>query len=172
MNAIGYSKRGREIHRHCEHPRNVLMNIFRIAGKCMITIVGNTAEGMRGDIYSDERNGDDDLLFRNYKIKLYTSRANNINNPLLLPLHDNADYTASFFVVEDDNFPGYVKLSLMEGNCTNMNDDKTVFKWHARNVYFDEQFYHKKLIHHPIKLCIPQHVYILLDQNRTTQTIR
>ena len=100
------------------------MNIFRIAGKCMITIAGSIAEGMRGGIYSDERNGDDDLLFRNRKIKLYTPRENNIDNPPLLPLHDNEDYTASFFVVEYDNFSGYVKLSLMDGNCTNMNDDK------------------------------------------------
>ena len=95
------------------------MYFFRIAGKCTITIAGSTAEGMRGGIYSDERNGDDDLLFRNRKIKLYTPRANNINNPPWLPLHDNEDYTGSFFVVQDDNFPGYVKLSLMEGNCTN-----------------------------------------------------
>ena len=79
---------------------------------------------MRGGIYSGHINGDDDFLFRYRRIKLYTPRANNINNPPLLPLHDNEEYDASYFVEEDDNFPGYVKLSLVDGNCTNMNDDK------------------------------------------------
>jgi len=80
MNAIGFSKREREIHRHYEHPRNLLMNIFRDARKSTITIVGSTAEGMRGGIYSNQRHGsDDDLLYRNRTIKL--SPPNNINNP-------------------------------------------------------------------------------------------
>jgi hypothetical protein len=47
-------------------------------------------------------------------IKLYTPRTNNINKPPLLPLDDNEEYVASCFVEEDDNFPGYVKLSLAE----------------------------------------------------------
>ena len=46
--------------------------------------------------------------------------------------HDNEDYDASFFVEEDDKFPGYVKLSLAEvktnsvylDRCTIMYDDK------------------------------------------------
>ena len=48
MNAIGFSKSEREIHRHYEHPRNVHMNIFRVAVKSTITIAVSTAEGMRG----------------------------------------------------------------------------------------------------------------------------
>jgi hypothetical protein len=47
MNAIGFSKSEREIKRHSEHPRNLLMNIFRVARKSTITIAGSTAEGMR-----------------------------------------------------------------------------------------------------------------------------
>ena len=81
MNAIGFSKSEREIHRHYEHPRNVLMNIFRVAEKSTITIAGSTAEGMRGGIYSDQRHGDDDLLVRNRTIKLYPPHTNHINNP-------------------------------------------------------------------------------------------
>ena len=54
-----------------------------------------------------------------------------VNNTPLLVLHNNADYDASFFV-EDDNFQGYVKLSLAElktncvylDYCTRINDDK------------------------------------------------
>jgi hypothetical protein len=45
------------------------------------------------------------------ELELYTLRTNNINNPPLLPLHDSEDYAACCFVVEDENFPGYVKLS-------------------------------------------------------------
>jgi hypothetical protein len=123
MNAIGFSKTEREIQRHYEHPRNVLMNIFRLARQCTITIAGSSAEGMRSGFYGNERNGDIDILFRNRMIKLYTPSANNnISNPPLLPLLDNEGYVASCFVEEDDNFPGYVKLSLMEVNGKNMND--------------------------------------------------
>jgi hypothetical protein len=99
------------------------MNIFRLARQCTITIAGSSAEGMRSGFYGNERNGDIDILFRNRMVKLYTPSANNnISNPPLLPLLDNEGYVASCFVEEDDNFPGYVKLSLMEVNCKNMND--------------------------------------------------
>jgi hypothetical protein len=72
------------------------------------------------------------MLLTLNKIKLYSPRTNNINNHPLLPLHDNEDYDACCFVEEDDNFPGYVKLSLAEANpnsvyldqCRRMNDDK------------------------------------------------
>jgi hypothetical protein len=39
------------------------------------------------------------------------------------------------------------------------------------NVNLDEQLYHRKHIHHPINLCIPQHVCVLSDKIRTPQTI-
>ena len=66
------------------------------------------------------------------ELELYTLRTNNINNPPLLPLHDSEDYAACCFVVEDENFPGYVKLSLAEmktnsiylNHFTRMNDGK------------------------------------------------
>jgi hypothetical protein len=51
----------------------------------------------------------------------------NVNNPLPLLIHDNEDDVASCFVEEDDNFPGYVKLSLAEVNCTNIIDDGQLF---------------------------------------------
>jgi len=132
MNALGFSKREREIHIHHEHLRNVLMTIFRIADKCTITITGSIAEGMRGGIYCNQSHGDFDFLFTTRNIKLYTPRANNISNLPPLLLDYNEDYNASFFVEEDVNFPGYVKLSLAEVktncanlvHCTKMNDDK------------------------------------------------
>ena len=117
MNAIGFSKSEREINRHYEHPRNVLVNMFfNFGGQNTITIAGSNAEGMCGGVYGKEIIYDTDILFRNMMIKLYTLSANNINNPPMLPLHDNEGYVASCFVEEDDNFPGYVKLSLMEVN--------------------------------------------------------
>jgi hypothetical protein len=125
MNAIGFSKSEREINRHYEHPRNLLMNIFHVAPKSTITIAGSTVEGMRGGIYSNQRHGgDDDLLFRKRTIKLYPPHKSNVKNPLPLLIHDNADYVVSCFVEEEDNFPGYVKLSLAKVNCTNTIDDK------------------------------------------------
>jgi hypothetical protein len=82
MNAIGFSKSEREIKRHSEHPRNLLVNIFRVARKSTITIAGSTAESMRGGIYSNQRHGgDDDLLFIKRTIKLYPPHKNNVNNP-------------------------------------------------------------------------------------------
>ena len=71
------------------------------------------------------------FLFTDSNIKLYTPLTNNINNLTLLPLHDNEDYDASFFVEEDDNFPGYVKLSLAE--------DKNNYVYFTR--MYDDQLY-------------------------------
>ena len=71
---------------------------------------------MCGGIYGNQSNHDYYCLVTVGNIKLYTPCTNNINNPPVLPLHDNEDYDASFFVEEDDNFPGYVKLSLAEVN--------------------------------------------------------
>jgi hypothetical protein len=61
------------------------------------------------------------LTLRN--IKLYTPRTSNINNHPLLPLHDYEEYDACYFVEEDDNFPGYVKLLLakLKTNCAYLN---------------------------------------------------
>jgi hypothetical protein len=69
---------------------------------------------MCGGIYGNQSHHDYDSLCTVRDIKLYTLRTNNINNPPLLPLHDSEDYAACCFVVEDENFPGYVKLSLAE----------------------------------------------------------
>jgi hypothetical protein len=87
---------------------------------------------MCGGIYGNQIPHDTDCLFTGRNIKLYTPRTNNINNPPLLLLDENEDYDASCFVEEDDNFPGYVKLSLAEVKtdcvfldyCPRMNDDK------------------------------------------------
>ena len=129
MNALGFSKNEREIHRHNLHLFNLIENIF---GTNMITMAGSTSEGICGGIYNFQTYYDYDSVFTTRKIKLYTPRTNKITNPLLLLLHDNEDYDASFYVEEDDNFPGYVKLSLAEmktncvylDHCRRMNDDK------------------------------------------------
>jgi hypothetical protein len=132
MNAMGFSKAEREIQRYCTHLRNVLMNFFPITDIGTLTITGSTSDGLCGGINNNQSHHDYDFVFTARKIKLYTPRTNKINIPPLLLLHDNEDYDASFFVEEDDNFPGYVKLSLAEikSNCTvlnhcrRMNDDK------------------------------------------------
>ena len=95
MNAIGFSKSEREIHRHCVHLRNVLTNIIRAIDKSTVTIVGSTSDGMRGGIYGNQNHHDYDLLFRARNIKLETPSKNNINSPLL-PLDDNEDHDAFF----------------------------------------------------------------------------
>jgi hypothetical protein len=112
MNTIGFSKREREIHRHRVHLQNVLVNIFRNTNNDTFTLTGSTSEGMCGGIYSNHSHRDSNCLLTGRNIKLCTPRTNNINNPPLLLLHYNEDYDASCFVEEDDNFPGYVKLSL------------------------------------------------------------
>ena len=87
---------------------------------------------MRGGVYNNKSHHDSDLLLTARNIKLSTQRSHNISNHPLLSLHDNEYYDASFFVEEDDNFRGYVKLSLAEvktnylnlGRETRMNDGK------------------------------------------------
>ena len=142
MNALGFSKNEREINRHHIHLYAVLENSF---GTNTSRLAGSTSEGICGGIYNDQNYHDYDLLFTTRKIKLYTPRTNTINNPPLLPLHDNEDYDASFYVEEDDNFPGYVKLSLAEmktncvylDHCRKMNDDKLYL---ANSVIIDSQY--------------------------------
>ena len=156
MNAIGFSKSEREINRHYEHPRNLLMNIFRVARKSTITTAGSTVEGMRGGIYSNQRHGgDDDLLFRKRTIRLYPPHRNNVNNPPLLLIHDIEDCVVSCFVEEDDNFPGYVKLSLAEVNCTNIIDDKLYLPNSVGIIFFN--------MNKPSTSSIPNNFDTLLD---------
>jgi hypothetical protein len=132
MNAIGFSKNEREIHIYDIHHGNELMTNLRTTDKCAAIFTGSTSEGMCGGMYNIKNKHDYDLLHTARHIKLYTPRANNTNNPPLLLLHDNEDYDASFFVEEDDNFPGFVKLSLAEvksncvylDHCRRMNDGK------------------------------------------------
>jgi len=50
MNAIGFSKSEREIHRHDVHLKQELVNIFHPNDKLTITITGSTSEGMCGGI--------------------------------------------------------------------------------------------------------------------------
>ena len=156
MNVIGFSKREREINRHDIHLKNELFNIFHPNDKLTITITGSTSEGMCAGIYGNQSPHDTDCLFTGRNIKLYTPRTNNINNPPLLLLDDNEDYDASCFVEEDDNFPGYVKLSLAEVKtdcvfldyCTRMNDDKR----YLSNSGVMDEFY--KQLAKPMKDCI------------------
>jgi hypothetical protein len=107
------------------------VNIFRPAVNFTSKIIGSASEGMHCDVYNNQSHHDLDSLFTYSNIKLYTPRTNNINNPPLLLLDDNEEYVASCFVEEDDNFPGYVKLSLAEVKtfdvlyyCRRMNHDK------------------------------------------------
>jgi hypothetical protein len=92
-------------------------------------MTGSTSEGMCGN----QDHHDSDFLLTARHFKLYIPRRNNIKNPPLLLLHDNEDYVASFFVEEDEDFQGYVKLSLAEVktkyyvslvHATRMYDDK------------------------------------------------
>jgi len=122
MNAIGFSKSEQDIWRHSMHLTDELVNIFMPDDKSTVSMRGSLAEGMAGGMYNNKSDHDYDMLTTYRHIKLYTPRTNNINNPPLLLLHDNVDYDASFFVEEDDNFPGYVKLSLAEvkTNCVDL----------------------------------------------------
>jgi hypothetical protein len=80
-------------------------------------------------------------------IKLCTPRTNNVNNPPLLLLNENGDYDASFFVEEEDNCPGYVKLLLAEektncaflGLCRRISDDK----WYLSSSNIKHSLYQK-----------------------------
>ena len=132
MNAIGFSKSEREICIHWIHHNNVLDNIFRTIDNYESRLTGSAADGMFGNVSDNRGNYDFDIITTSRYIKLYTPRTNNINNPPLLQLDDNEDYGISCFVEEDDNFPGYVKLSLAEGKtnrafldlCRRMKDNK------------------------------------------------
>ena len=132
MNAIGFSKCERKIHIDDVDLNNELLNIFRLTDRVTGKLVGSTSEGMCGGIYGNQSHHDYDSLCRVRDIKLYTLCTNNINFPPLLPLHDSEDYDACCFVVEVENFPGYVKLSLAEmktnsiylNHFTRMNDGK------------------------------------------------
>ena len=129
MNAMGFSKNEREIHIHDVHLQNALSTILRPADQLAVAMTGSASEGMYGGIYGKQSNHDSDFLLTCQNIKLYTPRTSNINNHPLLPLHDSEDYDVCYFVEEDENFPGYVKLSLAEEKkkyvyCTRMYDYK------------------------------------------------
>jgi hypothetical protein len=97
------------------------MTILRSHDNWTRTNIGSVAEGMCGGIYDNIKHKDYDYLYTNREIKLCTPHTNYISNPSLL--HDNENYKASCFVEEDDNFPGYVKLSLAEVKANNINWD-------------------------------------------------
>ena len=134
MNAIGFSKSEREINKHGIHLLGVFSNNFTPTDKGTSTLAGSNSEGMCGGFRDQRSQHDCDILYTARYIKLYTPRTNNIKSPLPLLLHDNEDYDASFSVNEDDNFPGYVKLSLAEMKISSpltrfiiKNDDKHYF---------------------------------------------
>jgi hypothetical protein len=132
MNALGFSKCEREIHRHHFNLWNALLNSHQVTDKSTRTMTGSQLEGMCGGIYNIKSHHDCDLLLTSKHFKLCTPRGNNINNPPLLVLHVNEEYDAFFFVEEDDNFPGYIKLSLAKEksnyvyfeHCIRMNEEK------------------------------------------------
>ena len=64
MNAIGFSKREREIRIHDVHLKNELLNIFRLTDRVTGKLVGSTSEGMCGDIYGNQSHHDYDSLCR------------------------------------------------------------------------------------------------------------
>jgi hypothetical protein len=122
------------------------VNIFRTTDSDTSKITGSASEGMCGDSQSHH---DLDFLITDSNIKLYTPRTNNINNPPLLLLDDNEEYDASLFFEEDDNFPGYVKLSLAEIKtfdflyfCRRMNHDKQ----YLSNSIIMDSFYDQLVI--------------------------
>jgi hypothetical protein len=132
MNAIGFSKCEREIYIHEVHLNDEICNLFSPTSKLTMTLTGSISVGMGGGCYNNHSHLDIDFVFTDRNVRFYTPRTNNINNPPLLMLDANEEYDASFFVDEDDNFPGYVKLSLAEtktnctllDHCRRMNDDK------------------------------------------------
>ena len=50
MNATGFSKSEREIHIHCVHLRNAIVNIFKTSDKSTITLTGSASEGLCGGL--------------------------------------------------------------------------------------------------------------------------
>ena len=146
MNALGFSKNEREINRHGMHLMNVLRNMFRSTDKDTTTIVGSMSEGMCGGIRGHRYHHDVDNLQKVRHIKLYTPPTNNIN----IPLNPNEDYDASFFVNEDDNFPGYVKLSLVE-----VSDYSPLIQFTIKNdgkLYFSNSMIMDYILKHQTKL--------------------
>ena len=148
MNGMGFSKSEREINRHQVHLEILLVNIFPPSDdKYTYKIAGSTSVGMHGGINYDHIPHDTDTLITRRNIKLCAPRENNINNPPLLVLNDNEDYDASFFVEEDGNFPGYVRLSLAEvknnsvylNHCTRMKNDKLYLSNSMIKDYFHEE---------------------------------
>ena len=119
MNAIGFSKREREICTHWIHHHGVLLNSFRTIDNDESRITGSAADGMLGNVSDNRGNYDFDIITTSRSIKLYTPPT---DNPPLLQLDDNKEYDISCFVEEDDNFPGYVKLSMAEikNNCASL----------------------------------------------------
>ena len=112
MNAMGFSKNEQGIQRNSAHLLNVHINIFIRTDKFTITLTGSTSEGMCSGFYGYQSPHCSDYLLTGRHIKIYTPRTNITNNLPLLPLEGNEEYNAYFFVEEDNNFPGYVKLSL------------------------------------------------------------
>jgi hypothetical protein len=147
MMAIGFSKSEREINRHLVDIEQVLENILRTTDKETSKITGSVSEGMCGGMHMEHTHADFDFVCTARNIKLCTPRTNNVNNPPLLLLNDNGDYDAYFFVEEEDNCPGYVKLLLAEmktncavlGLCRRMNDDKR----YLSNSNIKDLFYQK-----------------------------
>ena len=129
MNAMGFSKSQQDILRHSWNLLNAFENIF-LPRDISISLRGSVADGMCGGMYNNKSDHDYDMVCTIRKIKLFTPRINNTSNPPLLRLHDNVDYDASCSVEEDDNFPGYVKLSLAKpknnsvylNHCRRIND--------------------------------------------------
>ena len=134
MKAIGFSKNERDTRGHNLYLMKELENIFRTFGEEISKITGSTSEGMRNGMYNERKNDDCDIVTTNSNIKLCTSPTNNVNNPSLLLQDDNEEHDVSFFVVEEDNCPGYVKLLLAEVKtncayvyvacCKRMDDNK------------------------------------------------
>ena len=104
MKAIGFSKCERKIHIHHFHLRNALVNSHQTNDKSTIAMKGCTSESMCGGIYNNKNYNDFEFLLTDSNIKLYTPRTNNINNPPLLSLHDNAYYYASFLLKKMTTF--------------------------------------------------------------------
>jgi hypothetical protein len=74
MNAIGFSKSEREMHRHNIHLLNILNNIYQTIDQ---------SEGMCGSVCFNNIHLDYDFLLTTRYIMLYTPRTNNINDLLL-----------------------------------------------------------------------------------------
>ena len=78
MNAIGFSKNEREIHRYSVHLSNVLENTFRRTDTQMSKLTGSHSDGVCGGLYIENRNSDHDYVFTATNIKLCTPPTNNV----------------------------------------------------------------------------------------------